>query len=269
MMKKPRKSRIVVLVLLVMVPTFILVVLLPLLIHVNSQSGQQTSGVPRAAIIDQLSISHPNPALIELLKDQLQHSGFEVMIFNGEEITVDLYRRLPEYGFHFILFRAHSDLSDDIDKTVIYTNEPYHTYKYPYCQFNDMVACARTVENAAAHFSVSSNFISAFNPDSFQRCLVMVMGCASLREPDMAQAFVDKGALAYVGWHASVSLNHLDETTLVMVDKLCGEGLSVADSVKETIEEKGVDSDYKAFPLYYSISGGYYRLQEIVNHKAL
>jgi hypothetical protein len=41
---------------------------------------------------------------------ELEDYGFEVDVYQGDNITVDFYRRLPTYGYRLIVFRAHSGL---------------------------------------------------------------------------------------------------------------------------------------------------------------
>jgi hypothetical protein len=239
----------------------VMITALPAIIIISLHAGTVKDSLPRAAIIDQLGSQYPNTTLIKKLTQQLEQYGFEVMIFSEEEVTVNLYRRLPEYGFQLIIFRAHSQLTEDnyeTGKTLLYTNEPYSKYKYVQYQLSDRIIPAHTEENEAINFSISSDFIAGLEPGSFNQCLIIMMGCASLRIPDMAQAFTDKGALAYIGWSASVTLNHVDETTPVLIDNLFTSGLNIKESLARTIEEKGVDPYHRAFPLYYPYGSGDY-----------
>jgi hypothetical protein len=215
--------------------------------------------IPRAAIIDQLGMQYPNSALIEKLTKQLEQYGFEVTIFGGKDVNVNLYKRLPEYGFHVIIFRTHSDITEEnheTGKTLLFTNEPYSKFKYLQHQLNDRIVPANTPDNEDINFAVSSDYISKICSGNFDQSLIIMMGCASLRIPDMAQAFVDKGALVYIGWHAYVTLNYVDDTTPVLLDNLLTSGLSIKESLAKTIKEKEVDPRYGTFPLYYPYESG-------------
>src|SRR3990170_1695590 len=63
---------------------------------------------PSAVIVDQLSLTYPNPAFAEAATETLEEAGHRVEYFAGEQVTVDLYRSLPRRGYDLILLRAHS-----------------------------------------------------------------------------------------------------------------------------------------------------------------
>jgi hypothetical protein len=81
----------------------ILVVVFTLLTFYRSGSDQEpptppaadSTGSPRAAIVDQLSLTEPNPAFTEAATDLLEQAGYAVDYFPGEEVTVEFYRQLP------------------------------------------------------------------------------------------------------------------------------------------------------------------------------
>jgi hypothetical protein len=247
-----------------------LVIGLPVIILINTTFYPAGDTGPRAAIVDQLGSQYPNPALIDKLTEQLEQYGFGVTVFSGEQVNVDLYRRLPEYGFRLIIFRAHSDLTEDnqeTGRTLLYTNEPYSKFKYVQHQLNDRIIPAHAEEDEAVNFALSSRFISEAKQGNFHHSIIIMMGCASLRLPDMAQAFIEKGALAYIGWSGIVTLNHVDDTTPVLIDNLFHSGLNIKESLARTIEGKGVDPYYESFPLYYPYESGDYILSELPEFK--
>ena len=55
--------------------------------------------VPRAVIIDQLSLEHPNAAFVKEVSNLLETMGLVVDVFSGNDVDVDLYRRLPRLGY--------------------------------------------------------------------------------------------------------------------------------------------------------------------------
>ncbi len=63
---------------------------------------------PRAAIVDQLSLTVPNPAFVDDATATLESDGYAVDYFPGEEATVDFYRDLPTHGYEVIVFRTHA-----------------------------------------------------------------------------------------------------------------------------------------------------------------
>jgi len=79
-------------------------------IYPVNQPSSDNLAEPKAAIIDQLYSLQPNEAFISEVTKELEDYGFEVDIYQGDEVTVDLYRQLPGYGYKVIIFRAHSGL---------------------------------------------------------------------------------------------------------------------------------------------------------------
>jgi hypothetical protein len=82
--------------------------------------------------------------------------------------------------------------------------------------------------------------------DSFDKTLIVMMGCDGLRSQRTAQAFLDKGASAFVSWTRRVSASHTDATTLRLLEKVLVEGLPVGDAVAQTAAELGPDPSYGA-----------------------
>jgi hypothetical protein len=247
-----------------------LLIALPAVLKISSRSGADSDSVPKAAIVDQLGILYPNPELIQGMSEELEACGFNVTVFSKDEVSVDLYSRLPEYDFHLIVFRAHSDIIEtdkNTYRTILNTNESYSKYEYTLHQLSDRVISARAIDSEDVNFVISSDFISGFDRNSLDGSVIIVMGCGSLASPDMARAFVDKGALAYVGWNERVSLHHIDDVTLNLLHNLCSNKLSIKESLARTIEEKGVDPEYKSYPLYYPKGGGSYGISTALNCK--
>jgi len=74
-----------------------------------------------------------------------------------------------------------------------------------------------------------------------------MMGCSAIRHPDMAQAFVEKGASTYLGWGASVCLGYVDGATLDLISNLCTKGMTVEQAIVSTMNEVGPDPTYGAY----------------------
>jgi len=62
----------------------------------------------KAAILDQLEAFLPGSAFIEEAKKILTSSVFIVKYYPAEDVTVELYRRLPLLECRLIVLRAHS-----------------------------------------------------------------------------------------------------------------------------------------------------------------
>lgn len=66
-------------------------------------AGDESSGPKKAAIVDQLSLTQPNPAFAETATGILEDAGYLVDYYPGEAVTVEFYRDLPTHGYDLIL----------------------------------------------------------------------------------------------------------------------------------------------------------------------
>jgi len=73
-----------------------------------------------------------------------------------------------------------------------------------------------------------------------------MMGCDGLKTNRTAQAFLNKGAEAFVSWTRKVSASHADAATLSLLQKLIIDGLTVEEAVVQTAAETGPDPWYGA-----------------------
>lgn len=223
---------------------------------------------PGAAIIDQLSSFQENEGFITEVTGELEDYGFEVDIYQGNNITVDLYRQLPSYGYDLIIFRAHSGLigskEESIERTCLFTNEPYSEMRHVAEQLGDQLAMARMDEYHPWVFGIGDEFVTQSMEGEFDNAVIIMMGCSCLYLPDLATAFVDKGASVYLAWDASVELDYVDKATLYLTGQLCSEKLTVKEAVNNTMSVIGPDPKYRAVLQYYPSGKGDKTVEELI-----
>jgi hypothetical protein len=213
------------------------------------------SGPKTAVIVDQLSLTQPNPDFAASASDILEQAGYRVDYFAGEEVTVDFYRDLPSHDYDLIVLRVHSGMAEETDITTgetteeeyvsLFTGEPYSADKYPQEQIGRL-GKAEYYPGAPPLFGIAPDFITHSMRGRFDKALVVLMGCDGLRSQRTAQAFLDKGASAFVSWSRAVSVSHTDAATLRLLGKLLIDGLPVAEAVAQTAAEVGPDPEYGA-----------------------
>jgi hypothetical protein len=101
-------------------------------------SDRENSAQEKAAIVDQLYLLEPDPSFIDEATRILESYGFTVDLWQGGEVTVDFYRKLPAMGYKLIVFRVHSGLlmslekegARPLDTTYLFTAENYTTTRY-------------------------------------------------------------------------------------------------------------------------------------------
>jgi hypothetical protein len=241
---------------------------LPGLVILGACSAPELEPEPRAAIIDQLSIHFPNQAFLDQTAQHLAEYGFVVDLYIGDDVTVDMYRKLPAQGYEVIIFRVHSGLlgvdPKVASKTWLYTNEPYSKTSHIVEQLDGQVTYAKTHEDAPWFFAVSAKFIEKSMEGKFKKTAIIMMGCDCLHFEDFAQTFIQKGASTYIAWDVSVMLDYVDGATQVLIEKLCSEKLTVEEAVAQTMDEKGPDPEFGAVLKYYPKQSGQHTLAELI-----
>jgi len=217
--------------------------------------GDSTPPAPRAVIVDQLSLTFPNPGFVEHATGTLEQAGYEVDYFSGEEVTVDLYRNLPALDYDLVILRAHSGQlwpdsgaigSVQQSYVSLFTGEPYSHTKYLDEQRDARVVRAVYYEGDDPIFAVSSGFVETSMQGRFDGSVILLMGCEGLVSDRTARAFVDRGASAFISWDEEVSAEHTDAATERLLEKMLVERLPVEDAVAQTAAEMGPDPVYGA-----------------------
>jgi hypothetical protein len=237
-------------------------------------SEKATGTKAKAAIIDQLYILEPNPSFIDGATRILESYGFNVDLWQGAQVTVDFYRKLPAMGYKLIVFRVHSGLlmsmekggAKALDTTYLFTAENYTTTKYVKDQLTDKVSNAMMYEKYPLVFAVNSAFFKSAS-GQFNNTFVILMGCESYYYDDMPAAFIEKGASAYVGWSTVVSLDHVDKAALDLLNNLCTANLTLGEGIKRTMAGLGQDPSFGAYLKYYPPGSANQTVKQLIKSK--
>jgi hypothetical protein len=241
---------------LVAVAIIIPIVVFTFLTLHNSDSDQESpappttdsTGGPRAAIVDHLGLTQPNPAFTEAATDLLEQAGYAVDYFPGEEVTVEFYRHLPTWGHELIILRVHSALGrvgdQPADWVTLFTSESYDKTSHRKDQTKQRLSKVSYYKGGPEYFGVMPGFVRSSMEDDFQDATIITMGCDGLSSATMAEAFVQKGAKAFVAWDGLVSSEHTDATTERLLQHLLIDGLTIQEAVTQTMAEVGPDPSY-------------------------
>ncbi len=228
-----------------------------------------TKPVPKAAIIDQLYTLLPNEAFINEVTQQLGSYGFGVEVYQGDEVTVKFYRKLPSYGYKLILFRVHSGILIKEGKfaqgTWLFTSEPHSLIKYTDERLTDKILKARTAKHQPWVFAIGSDFITSSMEGQFDGTVIIMMGCHSLSIDDLAKAFIKKGSSAYVGWNENLDLDYVDNATIRLVEDLCLNDTTIKQAADKVMSDMGAGPLYGARLKYYPFESASLTLRQIVN----
>lgn len=235
---------------------------------------------PRALFVDQLDLTHPNPAFVAAATGILADAGLAVDYVPGRDVTVDLYRNLPARPYDLILLRSHSarraaSVSELADDVTLFTAERFTWSRHAdairskrvgavYNEFEYLIPTHEAAHWASAvppvtstpdsgelfdgrklFFGIRGGFIETDLNGRFERSpLVILMGCDGLRSTRMAEAFVGKGARAFVSWDQPVSPERTDVATEDLLRRLYVDDLPVPEAVAATMAAIGPDADH-------------------------
>jgi hypothetical protein len=220
-------------------------------------SGRQKHLV-KAVIVDHLSINWPNPDFVEKCTALLSKAGYDVDYYKGKEVTVELYRHLPSSGYKVIILRVHSTYIHKYLSLAMFTSEPYSKNRYVYEQLRNRVGRGFIEpyhEGDPRYLVVTDKFVRYSMEGSFDDSIVIMMGCRGIKKCN-ATAFVEKGAMAYVGWDGLVSAQHTDRATLDFLEHFVTEKQAIAQAVGQTMCDVGRDSQHNSHLLYWPIRAG-------------
>jgi len=168
--------------------------------------------------------------------------------YPGEEVTVDFYRTLPSRGYDLILLRAHStgritgEGAGAADVS-LFTSERYEPGLYVE-QLTGGLGAATYFAGGEQYFGITSDFIRSSMRGEFDGATIVVMGCEGLSNSAAAQALLDRGADAVVGWTGLVSAVHTDTATSNLLQDLVIEDLTLPEAVAQTMDNVGPDPVY-------------------------
>ncbi|MEM2995127.1 MAG: hypothetical protein QXI91_03810 [Candidatus Bathyarchaeia archaeon] len=217
----------------------------------------------KAAIIDHLSLTFPNTTFVETAADLLVSANYTVDYFSGEKVTVEFYRSLPTRNYNIIILRVHSALREGTTFLALFTSEPYSSDKYFYEQLKNRVGRVRYHAGGDTYFGISHEFILSDMKGKFQNTTIIMMGCKGLEYTPIAEAFISKGAKAYIGWNASISASRTDTATTRLLHYLIKEKQTIKQAIENTMKDVGPDPTDNSTLLYYPASAGKEKIEAI------
>ncbi len=187
-------------------------------LHSLIQLGQ---GSRRAALLDSLSLTDPDPSFIWNVTRTLYSAGYTVDYYGPREVTVALFRNLPFQDYRIVIIRSHTAIFYGIPTSIsIVTSENYTESRYVYEQLVGQVAPA-IVRPGNTYFAITPGFVRDAMQGNFRGAILVEMGCSSLQgDHYIATAFVNKGVSNFVGWDNAVGSRYTDGATQNFVSSL-------------------------------------------------
>jgi hypothetical protein len=215
-----------------------------------------------AVIVDQLSLTYPNQTFVQTATNMLKNAGYAVDYIPGENVTVNYYKNLPAYNYKIVILRVHAAISFEMSAISFFTSETYSDSKYTDDQLSSYIGRAIFPNHEeTSYFAITANFVKKAMRGNFNDTTVIMMGCYGLEYPGMANAFIEKGAHAYIGWNGSVSADHTDETTKNLLKQLILEKQPIGQAIETTMKENGPDPIENSILTYYPNEAGEQKIQ--------
>ncbi len=211
-----------------------------------------------AAIVDQLAMTNPNAAFVTSVNETLTSAGVTVDYYNYSEVTVDFYRQLPSKRYSLIILRIHSGVGQYSGLTSLYTSEPHGQWPHYWEQLNNEVVAVEYVSGGPIYFAITSKFVR--NSDTCRNSVIIMMGCDGLTITDMATAYIEKGAKAYISWNGPVSPGHTDTATGELIRNLALKNQTIAEAINNTMTVVGSDPNYHSQLAFYPSTASNYTL---------
>jgi len=236
----------------------------PLTYTTSTSPGLEKPLKFEAAIIDQLVAFSPDVAFAEEAKRIFTSRGLTVKYHPAQEVTVDLYKKLPSLGYGLIVLRVHSAVSDD-GGVYPFTSEPYSESAYPFEQLMGYVGKGSVTKDPPYYFAISPSFVTYEMEGNFRGAIIVLSTCYGLSSPKFADRLIQRGASVVIGWDGPVNLAHTDKAINSLL-KVLTERSTVTQAIEAVMKEVGPDPEYGSLLKCYPTKGG---MARIWNHCAI
>ncbi len=228
---------------------------------ITSTSSPDKQPRQLAAIIDQLDDLVPNKAFQQKALEYLENAGYEVDVYTTEDITVDFYKKLPSMNYKFIYIRTHSVEAKVLqNSTLLFTGEKYDINKHILEQLSEQVHRAlplteqmtsEMIQNSTMltdkmYFTIGSKLIDELMIGEFPQSVIIIGGCESTRNHDLAKSLIFRGAAAVIGWDRSVNYLENDEAMLALLEENLVNKKGFFDAVHSVNEEFGSNLQFSS-----------------------
>jgi len=179
-----------------------------------------------AIIIDQLAQDASNATFVAEATRILESKGFSVK-YKNRSLDVDFFKKLAVDNYGIIILRTHSAMREDNSTVDLFTSEEWVPNKYP----TDLVVPGNySYRPEKLYCAITSNFILSLE-GRFPKSIVIAMGCWSLNKKPLAEAFISKGAKAYVGWTDIIFPDDTDSCTITFLERLLIQNKTLEDAI--------------------------------------
>lgn len=213
----------------------------------NDRGSSSTVDMSRAAIIDGIGFTRPNPSFIQGVRGMLKEAGLRVDVYEGKNVTIDLLRRVGGYGL--LILRLHSAVDPKYGFLYLFSAERFNETEYE-TRFGEerrtgAVREGRTFEGEG-YFTLRADLLGYVNQGGLSGSIIILMGCNGTNSEQATSRLFERGVKAIIAWDGYVDLNYTDEITLKLIEAVYKKGLSLEEAVNKIMDEYGPDPIYKS-----------------------
>ncbi len=217
-------------------------------IVINPASNPPPEVNLKAVIIDSLCVMDQNQTFSNKANQTLTNAGFDVDMYIGSDVTVELFQNLPSLGYKLIVLRVHTSPGLVAFFTGTRADVPLPPWLNEYVRIGAV--------QGQRFYAITPDFISGpYSKGYFRNSIIIVNSCYGLNSTLMASAFINQGASAYIAWNKGVYSNYSDGATLELISHLL-EGMTV----KQAVDATPRDNDFGSVLSYYPITAGNVKL---------
>lgn len=204
--------------------------------------------------------------ILKLLRD----SGFNVTFIDSSNASVSVLSRELNRGYKLIILVTHGGVARINGNVIVglFTDEVFSPLKYVDLVEEGYLARGTPyINRSRSVFVFTPKYIYEF-VNGIKGSVILAFGCKTLYNPSMAEAFVSRGALAYVGWTDLVGIRENYYGLELFLKYTLKEGLSINDAVSrvnEYLYKEGLSGSSLLY--YYPPSAGRIKLVDILLNK--
>jgi antitoxin component YwqK of YwqJK toxin-antitoxin module len=180
-------------------------------------------------------IKGPAEAATDQIRDHLRSCGFSVEYISNQEVNVKLLRDINRYGV--IYLATHGGIRNE--EMVLSSGEKPTTKRTNDFYAEDIVGPEGRIgigtlgHSKESYYIVFPSFFSHYSGDTgFPKSLVYISACNSLKQEDMANAFLAKGVAAYIGYKGLTTIGYAVVATDEPFFRLLAENCITVDEAK-------------------------------------
>ena len=207
----------------------------------------------KAVLIDGIALTDPNPEFTRSVKEILSKANITLDIYEGEEVTINLLRKIGGYGL--IILRLHSAIDKELRFLYIFSAERFNETGY---RETEPTAIREGVPfyGNESYFTLRGDLLGDLSGKGLNGSIIILMGCNGTNSQQIIENLFDRGVKAIIAWDGYVDLNYTDKITIELLKAVYEEHMNFDEAVKKVMDERGADPTWKSRLEYLANSSG-------------